>query len=157
MSVSLAERQATFGASSLSQMTRGNKVPDIGANSGVPTTLPLALSQLAGAVAGSTLAASLNTTSANGSRTTAGVAASNSVTVTASGGTGTGYTYSWHVTTNTGNTISASGPSSATTQFTASVGAGNPSALGMAYCTVTDSGSNTVNTATVNIDLEFAP
>ena len=50
MAVSLLERQQTFGASGLAQMTRGNKVPNVPQNAGVPAALPLALSQLAGAV-----------------------------------------------------------------------------------------------------------
>jgi hypothetical protein len=51
MAVSLLERQQTFGASSLGGLRRGaGAVPDIPANSAVPTGLPISLSSLAGAV-----------------------------------------------------------------------------------------------------------
>ncbi|NID14972.1 hypothetical protein [Luteibacter yeojuensis] len=51
MAVSLRERQLTFGASSLLGLRRGaGHVPNVSQNAAVPTTAPIALSQLAGAV-----------------------------------------------------------------------------------------------------------
>ena len=92
MTVSLLERQNTFGATSLSQMTRGNKVPNVSANSGVPTTLPLLLSQLAGAVNYVPVTGSASPNPLANSGGTKGTATIGTVTVTGANGTGS-YTY----------------------------------------------------------------
>lgn len=158
MSVSLFERQSVFGATSLSQMTRGNKVPNgPPANASVPNALPLALSQLAGAVNSSGLTVATSPTTANGSHSTTGAGATNSVTATASGGSGSGYTYLWVVTTTSGPTISAVSGTSATTAFTSTLTGPSPESIGTAYCKVTDSASNTANGPIVSIDNSYSP
>lgn len=156
MATSLLERQMTFGASSLSQLTRGNKIPNIGANASVPTTLPISLTQIAGAVSGSTLAVSIAPGGVSGSRTTAGVATtSGSLTATPSGGSGSYTSYTWHVTTNAGNTISAVTGTSASSQFSATVNGANDVANGSAFCTVTDSLGASANSPSSNVTLSY--
>lgn len=155
MSVSLLERQQKFGATALSQLIRGNKIPNIAGNSGITTTLPVSLSSIGSAVTGSTLAGSVSPSSVSGHQSTAGTATSGSTTATASGGTGTGYTYTWVVSTRAGNAITANSPNSATTTFSATVNGSSDVSIGSAYCTIADSSGATVNTSGVAISLSY--
>jgi hypothetical protein len=91
--------------------------------------------------------------SGSGSGTTPkGSATSSECTATGTGGSGS-YTYTWHVSTAStdGGQISATGPNSQTTRFSASQITG---ATGSAYCTVSD-GTQSVNTNTVAIQLSY--
>lgn len=90
-----------------------------------------------------------------GGRPTAGAAVSSSTTIVVTGGSGS-YLYQWHVTTTTGNTISASSPTSGTTTFTGIVNSTVPQDSGHAYCTVTDMGTGaTVDSSNVSISLSY--
>lgn len=112
MTVSLNERQTTLGAPSLGAMLRGGSyVPNGPAqNAGVPTALPIALSQVSTAIKTNPFSASVSPTALSGTRTTSGVASTSSgSTCTPANQTGS-VTYSWNVTTTAGNTVTAVSP-----------------------------------------------
>lgn len=125
-------------------------------NAGVPTGLPINLSQTAGAIKTSPLSASVSPTTLNGSRNTAGVATTTaSSTCTPSGQTGT-VTYSWNVTTTSGNAVTATAPTSQTTSFQATVNNSNIESDATATCTAHDSGTGgTYVAGTVSISLIY--
>lgn len=101
---------------------------------------------------GVALSASASPNSANSSSATAGSQTTNTVTVTPAGGTSP-YTYSWaRLSGDTTTTISNS--TLATVNWTATLGAANPSRISTWRCTVTDNVSATT-TVDVNVDLEY--
>lgn len=155
----LTDVYTEFGApvnTGLSAFLRGGAYVPNGpaANAGVPTALPINLSQLAGAVKYS-FTASASPASVSGSRATAGTCTSGTTTCSTSGALGT-VTYSWSVTTTGGNTITAAAPTGATTSFSATVSGVQPTATGTATCTAHDSatGANAV-TNIVSITLSY--
>lgn len=83
-----------------------------------------------------------------GSRTGAGSCTSDSITIIASGGSGS-LTYSWSKVS--GDTMTLSGSSSATTTFTATLALGGTKTA-VYRCTVTDS-LGTTNFIDINIEL----
>lgn len=86
---------------------------------------------------------------------TTGLVITGNCTVTVTNGIGP-YTYTWHITTTSGNTISVGSPTSAVTNFSANVTVLNPSSIGVAYCTVVDTGTGlTVNTNNVTLELDY--
>lgn len=150
---------AEFGAPAstpLSAFLRGGAWVSNGptANAGVPTALPISLSQLAGAIK-QNLTASASPTTVTGSSATSGVIGTGGTTCTPAGLIGTA-SYQWHVTTTGGPAISITSATNATTNFTASLSNLNPSATGTAYCTVTDGTTGaTANTGTVSISITY--
>lgn len=158
---SMSSVYAEFGApagTGLSAFLRGGAYVPNGpaANAGVPTALPIALSQLAGAVKYN-FTASASPASVGGARATAGTAFTNATTCSTSGALGT-VTYTWSVATTSGNAISVTSINSNTTTFSAPVSAANPTSTGTATCTAHDTatGANAVSNS-VSITLNYAP
>lgn len=149
MSVSLLERQGVFGATSLSQMTRGNKVPNgPSQNAGVPASLPLSLSQLNGAVAYVPMSVSANNVSDSVDNSISNYSFGPS-TATVTGGNPS-KTYSW--TNVSGTAFSISSPTSASTNFVHLGHAPAGTYSGTFKCTVND-GTASVDSNTITVTL----
>jgi hypothetical protein len=148
-----AEFGGTAGVTKLSAYVRsGALVPNYPANSGVPTSVPIKLSDLCGASNTPPYSASAAPTTVTGSRTTPGIATSSNCTCTVTGGGGT-KTYNW--TRVSGDTTTTAGsPSLATTNFRASCTVSGVHKISVWHCTVTDtvSGVTTTNPATADVD-----
>lgn len=142
---SLSSVCTEFGApfaTPLSAFLRGGAwVPNTAANAGVPTALPLSLSQLAGAVAYTPMTVTAPSTTGNSvSGTTNGTIVGANANVSVSGGLAP-FTYSITYVSGTSYTIVA--PTSATTSFKRP---GNPApsdVFGTYRATVTDATSAT--------------
>lgn len=151
-----AEFGGTAGTTKLSAYVRGGAyVPNIAANSGVPTSVPIRLNQLCGATktTGSALAVSLSTGYVNKISATPATLTTAAVTATATGGSGT-KTYAWtRVSGDTG--ITATSSSSATTAFSGTVNKTTPIRDAVFRCTVTDASGSAY--ADVSVHLEYSP
>lgn len=147
-----AEFGGTVGVTKLSAYVRGGSfVPNIAANSGVPTSVPIRLNQLCGATSYYAVAAPA---SAYGSRSgTAGTATTGSVTVTVTGSGGT-VTRSW--TRVSGDAaISISSTTAGTVTWSASMSAVNNYRTATWKCTVTDTVKGVTVTNNVVVELEY--
>lgn len=152
--ITLLEIQTEFGAPTgtglLSFYRGGTYVPNTTANSGVPTSGTISVTDFYGASAAS-LSATASPSSCSVSSSVAGTHTTGTTTVTATGGTG--YTYAWTITgnyTDSGSgtpNIVANSPTSATTSFSGTINALNSGQNAVAVCTVHDSGGahTTVN------------
>lgn len=149
-----AEFGGTAGVTKLSAYVRGGAyVPNIAANSSVPTSVPIRLNQLCGATSYYAVAAPA---SLYKDRNTAGVVTTTPncvVTVTGSAGS---ITRSWtRVSGSTAITISSSTGSSVT--WSASVSAVNNYYTATWKCTVTDTVKGVTVTNNVVIELAYVP
>ncbi len=150
----LAEHGGTTSTKLSAYIRGGSFVPNIGANSGVPTSVPIKLSQLCGSQHSAGLSASASPSSLYKAKTTPGSAVSGASTVTVSGSTGT---VTWLWTRVSGDAvIGCSNTTSNAPTWSATVNAINPSRVAVWKCKVTDS-SGFVYTNNVTITLEYVP
>lgn len=148
-----AEFGGTIGVTKLSAYNRGGSlVPNTPRNAGVPTAVPIRLNQFVGA---SRLQCTLSTSSLYASRATPGTVTSASCTRTISGATGATSTLWSRVSGDAAIAITSS--TSASTTFSASVSAVNPSRTAVFKCTVTDTVTNVDSNTNVTVTLEFNP
>jgi hypothetical protein len=150
-----AEFGGTAGVTKLSAYVRGGAyVPNTGTNAGVPTSVPITLSQLCGA-SSVVFSASASPTSVYGSRITPGTATSSSSTATPSGAGGS-VTYLWQYVSGDA-AIAANTSTSSTTTWSVTVNGANPSRTAVWRCKVTDSVYGITYTNNVTVTLEYAP
>lgn len=145
----------TAGVTKLSAYVRGGSyVPNTPTNSGVPTSVPIKLSQLCGASAAIPLSVSASPTYVENIISSPGIATTDTTTATATGGSGS-KTYSWtRVSGDTGLVPTAS--TSATTAFQGSVGGSYPTSRSAVFkCTVTDS-SGSASSNNVSAYIEYS-
>ena len=144
-----AEFGGTVGVTKLSDYVRGGSfVPNITGNSGVPTAVPITLSQLCNA--SKAPSASASPTSVSGTGVAPATVTSGSTTCTASGGFA-GYTYSWTFVSGTALTVNTA--TSASTTFSHHfVTTGTVTAV--YKCVITDSKGNTASSNNVSVSLD---
>lgn len=152
--ITLADVRAEFGGAAGtplgSYLRGGSYVPNIPANSGVPTSKPITLGNLLGASASVPYAATAAPSYLSNVRIGTGIVDSGNCTTTVTGSVGS-LSYSW--TKISGGAITILSPTSATTKFRANfISLGSRTAY--FQCTVTDSSLGTTNTNTVQVDLE---
>lgn len=150
--VKLSNVRSVFGAPTgthLSAFIRGGAyVPNISANSGVPTATPIKLSQLGGATNYTPVSASMSPTSLTGSGSgSSGGSSAGPATCTASGGSGT-ITYTWAYVS--GSTTIVGSPSGNTCTFRYPTGStGTITAIWK--CTASDGTSSSAPTVSVQL------
>ena len=147
----------TAGTTQLSAYVRGGAfVGNFAPNLGVPTAVPITLSQLQGASTTASYSASASPSSVIGSRITSGVATTSpSCAVIVTGGGGT-KTYSWtRASGDTSTSISSSTSASVTWNRNCTVATVQYTSVWS--CTVTDTVSGTTTTNNVAVELDYTP